>query len=58
MAMRLESENVRIIEGEILDECDLWAHEGKDAERMLAYISGVREMAAAVIKAIKELEGR
>ncbi len=58
MAMRLESENVRYLEEQLLNECDFWAHEGKDAEKLLAYIDGVREMAAAVIKQIKELGGR
>ena len=58
MAFRLSGESVRMIEHEILDDMDYWGVENKDAEKMLAYISGVHNMANAVIKAIQELGGR
>lgn len=58
MAMRLEKENVRIILMSILDDCDLYGREGKEAEHLLDYISGVKEMANAVIDAIDALGGK
>lgn len=57
MAMRLESENVRIILANMLNDVDYWASEGKDAEKSLCYIAGMCDMADAVIRAIKELGG-
>lgn len=58
MAMRLESVNVHIIESQLLDDIEYWAMEGKEAEKSLAYIAGVHDMANAVIKAIRELGGK
>lgn len=58
MAMKLEKENVRIILMNILDGCDLYGCEGKEAEHLLDYIAGVNDMANAVIKAIDELGGK
>lgn len=58
MAMRLEKENVRIILGDILDNVECWVAEGKEAEKQLAYISGLRDMANAVIEAIGQLGGK
>lgn len=58
MAMRLEKENVRIILMNILDECDLYGREGKEAEHLASYISGVKDMANAVIEAIGQLGGK
>jgi hypothetical protein len=58
MAMKLEKENVRIILGKMLDECGYWELEGKDAEKLLCYISGMHDMANAVMKAIEELGGK
>ena len=56
--MKLEKENVRIIMGNILDDIECWVAEGKEAEKQLAYISGVRDMANAVIEAIGQLGGK
>lgn len=58
MAMRLEKENVHIILENILADVDLWGVEGKEAEKQLAYISGVRDMANAVMDAIVALGGK
>lgn len=58
MAMRFEKENVRIILGEMLDDCGYWEFEGKDAEKLLCYIAGMTDMANAVMKAIEELGGK
>lgn len=58
MAMRLEKENVRIILMDILDDCDLYGREGKEAEHLLDYIAGVKDMANAVIEAIGQLGGK
>lgn len=58
MAMKLEKENVRIIFGNILDDLDLYAEDVKKAERQLAYIAGLRDMANAVIDAIGKLDGK
>lgn len=57
-AIRLEKENVRIILSDILCEVECWEFEGKDAEKQLAYIAGIRDMANAVIEAIEELGGK
>lgn len=54
--MKLRVENVRIIEKQMLDELDLYGAEGKDAEKLVNYISGVQDMANAVIQAIHDLE--
>lgn len=58
MAMRLEKENVRIILGDILSDVECWDVEGKEAEKQLAYIAGLRDMANAVIEAIGQLGGK
>ena len=58
MAMRLEKENVRIIFMSILDECDLYGSEGKEAEQLLGYIAGAKDMANAVMDAIVALGGK
>lgn len=58
MAMKLEKENVRIILNNFLSDLELWEFEGKDAEKQLAYISGLRDMANAVIDAIGQLGGK
>jgi hypothetical protein len=58
MAMRLEKENVRIIFMDILDECDLYGREGKEAEHLLNYIAGVKDMANAVMDAIVAFGGK
>jgi hypothetical protein len=57
MAMKLVTENVSIIENQILDELEYWTYEGKEAEKTCAYIAGVHDMANAVRKAIRELGG-
>lgn len=54
--MKLKKENVHIILENILNDVELWAAEGKEAEKQLAYISGLRDMANAVMEAIDELE--
>lgn len=58
MAMRLEKENVRIILGNFLDDVSLWDAEDKEAEKQLAYIAGLRDMANAVMDAIVGLGGK
>jgi hypothetical protein len=58
MAMRLEKENVRIILGNFLDDVSLWDAEDKEAEKQLAYIAGLRDMANAVMDAIDALGGK
>lgn len=58
MAMRLEKENVRIIFGNILDTVELWDTDAVEAEKQLAYIAGLRDMANAVMDAIVELGGK
>lgn len=57
MAMRLEKENVRIIFGNILADVELWDMDAVEAEKQLAYIAGLRDMANAVIEAIGKLGG-
>lgn len=58
MAMKLERENVRIILGNFIDDVELWEMEGVSAEKQLAYIAGLRDMANAVIEAIGQLGGK
>ena len=58
MAMRLEKENVRIIFGNILADVELWDMDAVEAEKQLAYIAGLRDMANAVIEAIGQLGGK
>ena len=58
MAMKLESENVRLILMEMIGEVACFEHEGKDAEKTLCYVGGMIDMANAVIKAIKDLGGK
>lgn len=57
MAMKLTTENVNILEAQILDELSYWENENKDAEKTLVYIAGIHDMANAVRKAILELGG-
>lgn len=57
MAFRLTSENVRILENNILGNLVMWGAEDKEAERLTHYICGVHDMANAVIRAIQELGG-
>ena len=58
MSMKITSENVLHVKEQVLSEIDYWVHEGKDAEKMLAYLAGVEDMTNAVIRAIKDLGGR
>lgn len=58
MAMKLEKENVRIIFGNILNDVTMYVDDAKEAERQLAYIAGLRDMANAVIDAIGQLGGK
>jgi hypothetical protein len=58
MAMRLEKEHVRIILGNFLDDTEMWACDSKEAEKQLAYIAGLRDMANAVIEGIEGLGGK
>ena len=57
MARKMTTENVNILESKMLDEISYWEIEGKDAEKTLAYIAGIHDMANAVRRAIKELRG-
>lgn len=58
MAMRLEKENVRIILMNMISDVEMWGHEDKEAEKRLCYISGLTDMANAVIDAIGQLGGK
>jgi hypothetical protein len=58
MAMKLERENVRIILGRFIDDVELWGADDKEAEKQLAYIAGLRDMANAVMDAIVGLGGK
>jgi hypothetical protein len=58
MAMRLEKENVRIILGNFLDDVELYDMDAVEAEKQLAYIAGLRDMANAVMDAIAGLGGK
>ena len=58
MAKTLETEIVRIILCNILDDCSYWEREGKDAEKLLCYIAGVTDMANAIMEAIEGMGGK
>ena len=58
MAMRLETENVRIIFMNLLNSLEHYGLEGKDAEHQSSYIAGALDMANAVIEAIGQLGGK
>ena len=58
MAMKLTTENVNIIESQMLDEIEYWMGDGEDAANTLTYIAGIHDMANAIRKAIRELGGR
>ena len=51
-SMKLNTDNVRIIMQNLLDDLELWELEGKEAEKQLAYIAGIRAMASATIEAL------
>lgn len=57
MAYKLTTENVNLVENEILNAISYWGSDEKEASRTLAYISGVHEMANAVRRAINDLGG-
>lgn len=60
--MKLAKENVRIIFEKLLDTVvdtvELWDMEDRNAEKQLAYIAGLKDMADAVIEAIGQLGGK
>ena len=55
--MKLNKENVRIILGNFLDDVGMFVPDGTEAEKQLAYIAGLRDMANAVMGAIQQLGG-
>lgn len=55
--MKLNKENVRIILGNLLDDVEMFVPDGTEAEKQLAYIAGLRDMANAVMDAIQQLGG-
>ena len=57
MAEKLTVDMVSTIEANILDELEYFAHENKDAEKVLNYIAGIHDMANAVRKTIREQQG-
>lgn len=56
--MKLTKENVRIIFEKLLDTVEMWDMEDRNAEKQLAYIAGLRDMANAVMEAIWQLGGK
>ena len=58
MAMRLVKENVRIILFDLIADVELWIADDNEAEKQLAYIAGLRDMANAVMDAIDGLGGK
>lgn len=57
-AIRLETENVRIILMDLLNNCEFYGCEDKNAEHISSYTAGALDMANAVIDAIKKLGGK
>jgi len=57
MAMKLTTENVNILETQMLDELSYWEEQGEGAEKTLVYIAGIHDMANAVRRTIRELGG-
>lgn len=54
--MKLEAENVRFIEAQLIDDLTLSDVTDRWAVKTLAYIDGVHTMANAIIEAIQELK--
>ena len=57
MAMRLTEDNVYRIEHKIIREIDIW-DDLEDEKRniaLLAYVSGINDMAKAIVDALEEL---
>lgn len=52
--MKLTKENVILIMYKMLLDLEPWSQEGKNAEKTLAYIEGMRDMATEVIRALEE----
>ena len=57
-ATRLGTENIRILLSNMLDDMGYWECEGKEAEKQLCYIAGMKDMADAVIRTIIEFGGK
>lgn len=58
IVMKLEKENVRIVLGKFLDDVEMFVPDNNKAEKQLAYIAGLRDMANAVMEAIGQLGGK
>ena len=58
MAMRLKTENVRIIFMNLLNTMEHYGLDGKDSEHHASYIAGALDMTNAVIEAIGQLGGK
>lgn len=56
--MKLETENVRFIEAQLIDDSCLPEVRDDQAAKVIAYIDGVHTMANEIIKAIIELGGK
>ena len=57
MATKLTTENINIIENQLLDCLELWETDADCAKMTVAYIGGIRDMANAVRDAIRTLGG-
>lgn len=55
--MKLNKQNVDVIEKQMLDECEMYGHSAEGARDMLNYICGIHDMANAVRRKIDELRG-
>lgn len=58
IVMKLEKENMRIVLGKFLDDVEMFVLDSNKAEKQLAYIAGLRDMANAVMEAIGQLGGK
>ena len=55
--MKLTDANVYLIEHKILLDLEFWAFaNNRDAKATAMYIAGVRDMAQAVVEALREVE--
>ncbi|MBR2132264.1 MAG: hypothetical protein IJ955_06965 [Oscillospiraceae bacterium] len=58
MATKLTTKKIDNIETTMIDGVDLWEEDAEHAKMTCVYIAGIHDMANAIRKVIKELEGK
>ena len=58
MATKLTTKKIDNIETTMIDSLDLWEEDAERTKMTCVYIAGIHDMANAIRKVIKELEGK